>query len=120
MTFDDQDDPIHVKLTAFNPFIPLNDRDSSIPCAIFEYEVTNRSTDELDLSVVGNLTNPLRKGAINEATEVNGRRAIRMSSVQYKEDEADFGDLTLLADHDDVSYQSYWFRGSWFDNLTVF
>lgn len=120
MTFDDSDDPIHVKLKAFNPFIPLNDRDSSIPCAIFEYEVTNRSADELALSVVGNLTNPIRKGAVNEAIEVGGRRAIRMSSVHNKEDEADFGDLTLLADHDDVSYQSYWFRGSWFDNLTVF
>lgn len=120
MTFDDADDPITVKLTAFNPFIPLNDRDSSIPCAIFEYEVTNRSTDELEISVVGNVSNPFRQGAVNEAVEFSGRRAIRMSSTQYEVDEAEFGDLTLMTDNDDVSYQSYWYRGGWFDNLTVF
>ncbi|WP_254636277.1 GH116 family glycosyl-hydrolase, partial [Lysinibacillus sp. GbtcB16] len=92
LTFDDEQDPIHVKLKAFNPFIPLNDKDSSIPCAILEYEVTNRSEDELDLSVVGNLTNPFRKGAYNEAVQVDGRQAIRLSSVHYGEDEAEFGD----------------------------
>ncbi|MDR6885017.1 GH116 family glycosyl-hydrolase [Bacillus sp. 3255] len=120
LLFDDEQDPIHVKLTAFNPFIPLNDKDSSLPCAILEYEVTNRSADELDLSVVGNLTNPFRKGAYNEAVLVDGRQAIRLTSAHYQDGEPEFGDMTLLADHDDVSYQTYWFRGSWFDNLTVF
>ncbi|WP_052487378.1 GH116 family glycosyl-hydrolase [Gordoniibacillus kamchatkensis] len=120
MMFDDAEDPVSVKLTAFNPFIPLNDKDSSIPCAIFEYEVYNRSEETLEISLVGNVSNPFRKGAVNEALEVGGRRAIRMSSVHYEADDAEFGDLTLMIESEEVSYQSYWYRGGWFDNLTVF
>ena len=33
--------PGPVDLTAFNPFIPLNDRDSSIPVAMFEIAFAN-------------------------------------------------------------------------------
>ncbi|OPH62137.1 hypothetical protein BC351_02570 [Paenibacillus ferrarius] len=120
MTFDDVEDPISIKMTSFNPFIPLNDRDSSIPCAIFEYEVSNRSLDELDISVVGCITNPFHKGAYNEAFEVHNRHGILMSSMHYQDTEAEFGNLTLMTDHEDVSCQSYWYRGGWFDNLTVF
>src|SRR5207248_3223214 len=35
--------PLKVKVTGFNPFIPLDDRNSGIPCAILEYELENAS-----------------------------------------------------------------------------
>ena len=38
--FEEEKFPGQVKLTAFNPFIPLNDRDSSIPAAFFEIEAS--------------------------------------------------------------------------------
>lgn len=43
LAFEDEGDPLRIELTAFNPFIPLNDRDSSIPAAVFVYKVTNSS-----------------------------------------------------------------------------
>ena len=45
LKFIDEDFPADVRMTAFNPFIPLNDQDSSIPAAFFEIEVTN-TTDQ--------------------------------------------------------------------------
>ena len=35
--------PLQVSLSAWNPFIPLDDKDSGIPCAILEYTLHNRS-----------------------------------------------------------------------------
>ena len=35
--------PLSVELTGFNPFIPLDDKNSSIPCAILEYKIENTS-----------------------------------------------------------------------------
>ncbi|MBB6732392.1 hypothetical protein H7C18_15840 [Cohnella sp. CBP 2801] len=120
LVFDDAEDPIAVKLTAFNPFIPLNADDSSLPAAILTYEVTNRSDEPLDVSLVGNLTNPARKEAVNTYFEREECRGFHLHSTAYGEDDPAFGDLTLATDCPDISYQSYWYRGGWFDNLTVF
>jgi uncharacterized protein (DUF608 family) len=37
------DVPLAVSLTGFSPFIPLDDKNSSIPCAILEYTLRNNS-----------------------------------------------------------------------------
>jgi non-lysosomal glucosylceramidase len=120
VNFEDDENILDVKLTAFNPFIPLNDKDSSIPVAILTYEVVNRSEEELDISLVGNLTNPFSKGAINQYTDFGNFHGIKLHSDHYAEDDPKFGDLTLSSDGNDISYQSYWYRGGWFDNLTLF
>ena len=41
LEFQDEHFPGTVELKAFNPFIPLNDKDSSIPAAFFEISFTN-------------------------------------------------------------------------------
>ena len=43
--------PGHVTLTAFNPLIPLNDADSSIPAAFFSIEVDNVSDQPLTYTI---------------------------------------------------------------------
>jgi non-lysosomal glucosylceramidase len=117
-----QDDtvPLEIKLTAYNPFIPLNDKDSSLPAAIFSFEVVNHSEEELDISIVGNLTNPFENGAKNHYTDAGLYKGIKLSSDRFSQEAAEYGDLTLSTDGEEVSYQSYWYRGGWFDNLTVF
>ena len=39
--FEDNKLPVHVSLEAFNPFIPLNEKDSGLPVAILRYTVKN-------------------------------------------------------------------------------
>ena len=46
--FADQSLPIDVALIAWNPFIPLDDKDSGIPCAILEYTLHNTSSRAVD------------------------------------------------------------------------
>ena len=40
----DADLPVAITLTGFNPFIPLDDVNSGIPCAILEYTLHNHPT----------------------------------------------------------------------------
>ena len=49
--------PLDVELEAFNPFIPLNDKDSGIPAAILLYRLTNRTKRTVSAEIFGNLTN---------------------------------------------------------------
>ena len=44
----DRDVPLGVKITAFSPMISLDDHNSSIPCAIAEYTLHNRSRKKID------------------------------------------------------------------------
>ena len=118
--FIDEKIPLNVELEAFNPFIPLNDMDSSIPCAIFIFKVTNEYEKKLNISLAGNIGNPFLKGAVNKYFDKEGFRGIKLYSKSYTEDEPEYGDITLSTDIKDTSYQSYWYRGNWFDNLTVF
>ena len=43
--------PASVKMTAFSPFIPLNDTDSGIPGVLFSFEVTNTSGEKIEYSI---------------------------------------------------------------------
>ncbi len=120
IAFEDAHSPYEVKLKAFSPFIPLNDRDSSIPTAIFTYEVTNRTTEDLDITIAGNMTNPHVQGAFNQFTQTPNWSGVRMYSSTVGANDAKYGDLVLSTDGEEISYQSNWYRGGWFDNLTVF
>jgi uncharacterized protein (DUF608 family) len=46
--FADQAIPLDVSLIAWNPFIPLDDKSSGIPCAILEYTLHNTSSRPVD------------------------------------------------------------------------
>jgi uncharacterized protein (DUF608 family) len=49
--------PVDVKLVGYNPFIPGDADASGIPIAVLEYEVTNTTDDDLDVSISGNMRN---------------------------------------------------------------
>jgi len=120
MTFEDEDNMLSVELVAFNPFIPMNDRDSSLPVASFEYRVTNKTRSTMDCTLAGVLTNPSLRNPRNRFVDGNGFKAICLGPHEVDTDAPDYGDLTLSTSADEVSYQEYWYRGEWFDNITVF
>jgi uncharacterized protein (DUF608 family) len=119
--FSDEEFPGRIQMTAFNPFIPLNDLDSSIPAAFFEIEIENIGEQEIMYTVCLVVQNPLPPGTtVNNYGERGGVHFIKMSSIKFQENDPEFGDLTIATDASDVSYQEYGFRGSWFDGLHVY
>ena len=127
MNFSYEKFPGKIKMLAFNPFIPLNDSDSSIPAAMFEFEIKNDSSDNIDYTLCGALENPLQncKNTFDGDIHTN-MKCIRLHSYDDIIDDGALDspynakNLCIATDAEYVSYQEYFFRGTWFDKLQTF
>jgi uncharacterized protein (DUF608 family) len=121
LKFSEERFPGEVRLVAFNPLIPLNSDDSSIPAAFFEVSVKNTTERPLTYTVSGCLRNPFPDGTtVNRHLSTDGFNIIKCTSVAFQEDEFGYGDLCLATDAEEASYQEYLYRGLWFDNIYTY
>jgi non-lysosomal glucosylceramidase len=118
--FADDSFPGQISLSAFNPFIPLNDRDSGIPAAFFEIEVCNTTNEPLTYGVAGTLANPLPGPQLHTVSRDATGCSLNLRSNGVKSHEVGYGDLTLATDATDTAAQAYWFRGGWKDNIEIY
>ena len=115
--FSDDTFPGKVSMTAFNPLIPRNDRDSSIPAAFIEISVHNSSDKTVDYTVAGTLANP-SEGSVNEFIPAENGGYLYLRQNKYASDTAEYADMCLgLVGDGEISCQEYWYRGSWNDGL---
>lgn len=115
--FADEGFPGAVQLTAWSPLIPLNDKDSSLPTAFFTYAVTNTTDRPLTYAVSTSMRNPY-DSSVNEYRQDGTHHALFLHQTKFAPDSPEYGDLTIACDTDgEVSYQQYWYRGSWNDGL---
>ncbi len=112
--------PAEILLKAFNPFIPLNDKDLGIPAAFFEFEITNITPEAMDYTLAGTLGNPLTGNNLHTLEQHDGVTALVLGTDAYASEDVQYGNLTLATDAQDTSFQQYWFRGMWFDSLEVY
>ncbi|MAS38055.1 MAG: hypothetical protein CL610_28930 [Anaerolineaceae bacterium] len=127
--------PVSIQLEAFTPLIPLNPEDSGIPCAILTYHVTNTSDQPVNLTLVGSLMNPAggvrldrfgnvgpaRQGTtFNQFRTDDGMRGLFFGAEGIDADALDYGNLSLITDHEQVTVKPAWLRGAWWDFLQDF
>ncbi len=55
--FKDASLPVDIRLEAFSPLIPMNAKDSAIPCALFNMSVKNSSDEPVDVSFLASQQN---------------------------------------------------------------
>lgn len=120
MAFDDQDGQINATLRAFNPFIPLNADDSSLPTALFCYTLTNTSNLPQDVTLIGTLQNPFGGDGVNQVIEDGPLCHLRLRHAKRGEHDPDYGELVLSAPASHTTAQTHWYRGDWFDSLERF
>ncbi|MBR0464618.1 MAG: hypothetical protein IJJ23_09630 [Clostridia bacterium] len=119
--FLDGDFPGSVALEGFNPFIPSNDADSSIPAAFFTACVTNDTAEDVTYTFEMTVNNPSKRPHVHKAV-----RTAHFTGVELADDLADgespeYGSLIFGAPSDaEIQTQLYWYRGSWFDGLGIF
>ena len=118
--FKDRTFPGQVTMQAFNPFIPLNDQDSSIPAAFFEFTITNTTRQTLTYTLAGSLGFPQPVKTAHTVRKAGGISAVQIAAQELEDGDLRCGDLTLATDAKDVSHQEYWFRGGWFDALEIY
>ncbi|MBQ7794704.1 MAG: hypothetical protein IJ366_09350, partial [Clostridia bacterium] len=119
VNFKDEKFPADIKMTAFNPFIPRDAKNSSIPAAFFEIEVENTTDEAVKYQIALSVANPYEK-SINSADVKNGFKLITMHNNAVDENSVEYGDLTIATDCETAYTQSYWYRGSWQDGIVSF
>lgn len=118
LTFQDDDFPAKVILKAFNPFIPLDADNSSIPAAFFEINIESFA-DDVKYSVILSVSNPF-ESSVNEKIADDRATAVKLIHSGKAATDKTYGDLTVAVDRKDGIYQEYWYRGSWQDKATTF
>ena len=116
--FFDDDFPADVILEAYNPFIPHDAKNSSIPCAIFNLRIKSR-VDGVRYTAVFCAANPA-DCSINEDVSGEGFGAVRLSNARLGRDEIGYGDMTLATNSGSAFVAPYWYRGGWRDAPTTF
>jgi non-lysosomal glucosylceramidase len=109
--------PGKVRMTAFSPFIPHNDRDSSMPAALFAFDIENDTEGPIDYTIGATLGNYGCDSGVHAFSTSGALSALHFAPADRSRPEAERGDLTITTDGDGVEHVDYHFRGQWFDSL---
>lgn len=121
VVFSDEHFPGSVVLRAFNPFIPLNDRDSSMPAAFYEVIFENTTQEPQTYTAYFSMNNLLPYATTrNTYMESNGLKTMVFDSVELSEEDVLYGSFCIGTDAGESSYQEYWYRAHWFDSLETY
>lgn len=92
--------PVRVSLEAFNPCIPLNDKDSGIPVVVLLYHIRNTSRQDIAATLYGNLTNfighPDTEGRVNQARHGPGFAGLYLTTSKHEPASPQFGSMALV------------------------
>lgn len=114
----DSDVPVHVRITGWSPFVPTDDDNSSLPAAALEYKIMNASAKTMELIFSFNSKNFLQveKGK-NSIRKMEKGFILSEAGTQ----EAAFlkSDFAVFTDEDSALIDYCWFRGGWWDPLTM-
>lgn len=119
ITFSDDNFPGKVKLTAFNPFIPLDYDNSSIPAAFFKITFVNDSDDDIEYLSVFSVQNPYKE-SVNKENSDGRLSMITMFNAGADKNDTEYGDLTVATVGENCYTQEYWYRGQWMDGIETF
>lgn len=126
----DNDLPVDVMVRAFNPLIPGNTDDSSLPIAVLSYKVKNTSNKPITISLAGNIPNFIGFDGIegkaykniNTYKEENGLKGIHYTACEEVDTtSAQWGTFSLSTNSEgDVSYRTCWQPGEWGNSTLEF
>ncbi|HVX67823.1 MAG TPA: GH116 family glycosyl hydrolase [Bryobacteraceae bacterium] len=124
--------PVDVTLEAFNPMVPLDTENSSLPVAILIYKVTSRAPSAIDAALAFSAVNPVGHNGVaklvgrnaeffgknvNEFRSGANARGILMRSDKYGRESTRYGSMALATTAPDVSYRLAWEHGEWWDDF---
>ncbi len=117
LSLSDPDFPGDITVTAFNPMIPNDVKDSVIPAAFFEICVQNTAAEEIEYTAAFSFRNLFEKSRNSLLPAGNG---VYMKNAGDAEDEAGYGDLSLSGSGGAVKSVVDWYRGSWQDGVATY
>ena len=113
--------PLRVSVTGWNPFIPGDDVASGLPCAILEYSFSNDTAEAVDFEFSFHASNP----AIGAEGWPGTRNAPlpEGDGIKFFNTDGRFSETrgtgAMLAVGFQPRLKTMWFRGGWFDGLSI-
>ncbi|MEX0746253.1 MAG: GH116 family glycosyl hydrolase [Phycisphaeraceae bacterium] len=119
--------PLSAKVTGWSPFLPGEADDSSLPAAALEYTITNTSDAAVESVFSFHVDNIMRFADWGELPrEQQPRRRVRpiVGGLVVEQEGCDAkpwaqGSLAVTTDAPACKVDCRWFRGGWFDALTM-
>ncbi|MBN1809558.1 MAG: hypothetical protein JW909_10865 [Planctomycetes bacterium] len=118
VTVSDKTMPVEAEITAWSPFIPGNADDSSLPAAGLEYRLANRSGGAVSAVFSWNTRNFMAAGTKNDSVRA-AEGGFVLAEGGSEEKPWEEGYFAAATDASDARVNCAWFRGGWFDPLTV-
>lgn len=118
----DQDMPLDVELTGWSPFIPGDADDASLPVGALEYRFTNSSPNPVEAIFSYNSRNFMRIASAGEEPGDSIRSmegGFMLWQKGTEENPENEGAFAVFVDESDAVVDHCWFKGGWFDSLTL-
>jgi uncharacterized protein (DUF608 family) len=112
--------PLEISLTAFSPFIPLDDRNSSLPCAVMEYHLHNPTASPIEFDFSYHVLHLAvgRDGNKSTRNEPIGGFGVQFSNTDPPMCDR-FGTGAFGVVGHEPKIKAMWFRGRWFDWISA-
>lgn len=121
--------PLDVKIKAFNPLIPGDVDNSSIPIAVLDFELTNTSDEIVNFSICGTMQNFIGEDGTEGKAKSNKNfyredkdfKGIFFSSDSVDKNTTQWGDIALVTNSTGkVSYRTAWEPQHWGSSILDF
>ncbi len=121
--------PVDVRIKAFNPLIPGDIDNSSIPMAVIDFELTNTSGKEISFSICGTLQNFIGEdgsggraaGNKNTFRSQDGINGILFTSEKVDRTADQWGEMSLVStSRGKVTYRTAWMPERWGSSMLDF
>jgi len=128
VTLSDKTLPVRVEIGGWSPFVPADADNSSLPVASLEYTFTNESAEPVEAVFSFNAENFMhfKKSPQDPTDRVFGSTQVRKTERGFilcqdgtKEEFWQKGCFCVQADSPGATVNPAWFRGGWFDSLTM-
>jgi uncharacterized protein (DUF608 family) len=114
----DKDLPLKIQVTGWSPFIPTDEDNSSLPAGALEYSITNNGTNTIEATFSYNAKNFLKADGGKNAIRAL-KNGFALSEEGTKEKPHLKSDFAIFTDQDNAVVDHAWFRGGWWDPLTM-
>jgi len=121
--------PIDVKIKSFNPLIPGDIDNSSIPMAIIDFELTNKTNKEISFSICGTMQNFIGEDGSVRMTGKNKNSYLQekgFGGILFTSEEGDktidpWGEMALVSNSNgNLSYRTSWLPMRWGSSILDF
>lgn len=118
ISLSDKDIPLNVELKGWSPFIPTDQDNSSLPVGALEYTFTNTSDKDVEAIFSYNTRNFMTMDGAPHCIQPMKNGFVLSQAASDKEKHLK-GDFAIYTNIDDTKVNHCWFRGGWWDPLTM-